>query len=225
MNTKGINILMIDDHPMILKSYVDVLKSMECETEQYRFSIERAHSIAKAVACLDDIFRNRQLDMVFLDIGLPQDNKYVTGLDLGAAIRREFPEVKIIIITSYDSFPLIQTALGTVKPEGLLIKGELNPNNLASAVNDVLQGIPHYTKTVRKYLTYKETAPLLLDHYDLLLLYHLSEGKQTKELPTVLHISLTSIERRKRRLKEIFKLEVGCTDVHLLNRAKEEGLL
>ena len=29
MKTKGINILMIDDHPMILKSYVDVLKDMD----------------------------------------------------------------------------------------------------------------------------------------------------------------------------------------------------
>lgn len=225
MNTKGINILMIDDHPMILKSYVDVLKSMERETEKYRFSTERVHSIAEAVACLDDIFGHRSLDMVFLDIGLPKDNKYISGLDLGSDIRRKFPEVKIIIITSYDSFPLIQKALNTVKPEGLLIKGELNPDSLAIAVNDVLQGIPHYTKTVRKYLTQKETTPPLLDHYDLLLLYHLSEGKQTKELPAILHISLASIERRKSRLKEILKLEAGSTDVQLLNRAKEEGLL
>ena len=146
-------------------------------------------------------------------------------MDLGSDIRRKFPEVKIIIITSYDSFPLIQKALNTVKPEGLLIKGELNPDSLTIAVNDVLQGIPHYTKTVRKYLTQKETTPPLLDHYDLLLLYHLSEGKQTKELPAILHISLASIERRKSRLKEILKLEAGGTDVQLLNRAKEEGLL
>ena len=136
-----------------------------------------------------------------------------------------FPEVKIIIITSYDSFPLIQQALSTVKPDGLLIKGELNPDSLKIAVNDVLEGIPHYTKTVRKYLTHKEKTPPLLDHYDLLLLYHLSEGKQTKELPAVLHLSITSVERRKRRLKEILKLEAGSTDVQLLNRAKEEGLL
>ena len=216
---------MIDDHPMILKSYMDVLKSMEGESKRYHFNIERAHSITEAVACLDDSFANRPLHMVFLDIGLPKDNKYVSGLQLGSAIRREYPEVKIIIITSYDSFPLIQKALNTVKPEGLLIKGELNPDSLAIAVNDVLQGIPHYTKTVRKYLTQKETTPPLLDHYDLLLLYHLSEGKQTKEIPAMLHISLTSVEKRKRRLKEILKLEAGSTDVQLLNRAKEEGLL
>jgi len=223
MKTKGINILMIDDHPLILKSYVDVLKDMERASERYRFSIDHAHSTVEAHLFLN-MLKGRQLHLIFLDLGLPNNSSY-SGLDLGGDIRRGFPEVKIIIITSYDSFPLIQKALGTVKPEGLLIKGELNPDSLAIAINDVLQGIPHYTKTVRKYLTHKETTPPLLDHYDLLLLYHLSEGKQTKEIPAMLHISLTSVEKRKRRLKEILKLEAGCTDVQLLNRAKDEGLL
>ncbi|WP_417868091.1 response regulator [Xanthomarina gelatinilytica] len=223
MKTKGINILMIDDHPMILKSYVDVLKDMERASERYRFSIDHAHSTEEAYLFLN-MLKGKQLHLIFLDLGLPNNIKY-SGLHLGGDIRMGFPEVKIIIITSYDSFPLIQQALSTVKPDGLLIKGELNPDSLKIAVNDVLEGIPHYTKTVRKYLTHKEKTPPLLDHYDLLLLYHLSEGKQTKELPAVLHLSITSVERRKRRLKEILKLEAGSTDVQLLNRAKEEGLL
>lgn len=225
MNAQGINILMIDDHPMILEGYVDVLKKMERETERYRFAIERAHSITEAIASIDDTFASRQLHLVFLDIGLPRDNKYVSGLDLGGALRREFPEVKIIIITGYDNFPLIQKVLDTVKPDGLLIKAELSPAGLEIALMDVLQDIPHYTKTVRKYLTHIETKPTLFDHYDMLLLFHLSEGKQTKELPSVLHLSIASVERRKKKLKEILKLESGSTDVQLLNRAKEEGYL
>ena len=225
MKTQHINILMIEDHPMILESYVEVIEALQRETENYRFEIFQAHSILDAINSLDDTFDKRQLHLVFLDIGLPKENKYMTGLDLGTAIRREFPDVKIIIITGYDNFPIIQKALNTVKPDGLLIKAELSPEGLIIAVKDVLQDIPHYTKTVRKYLNHIETKPSHLDRYDMLLLFHISEGKKTQELPAILPLSLTSIERRKRKLKEILKLETDSSDVQLLIRAKEMGFL
>ena len=162
-----------------------------------------------------------------MDIGLPPGagQHYKTGLDLGAAIRKSHPGAKIIVITSYHTHPLIQKLLHILKPEGLLIKSEINSLGLQAAILDVLQHVPHYTKTVRKYLTHIQAKPKILDHYDMLLLYYLSEGKQTKELPALLPLSIASIERKKRKLKEILKIEPHSSDVQLLNRAKEEGFL
>ena len=225
MKTEVINILMIDDHAMILQGYVDALKNMEREMGPYRFAVEQAHSLGEGLASLEHTYKKRKLHLVLLDIGLPQEDHYMSGLDLGAEIRKTFPETKLIIITGYDNFPLIQKTMETLKPEGLLIKGELKPEGLVLAVREVLENIPHYTKTVRRYLTQINTKPTLLDHYDILLLFHLSEGKQTKELPKLLPLSLASIERRKRKLKELLNLGNSSSDIQLLNRAKEAGFL
>lgn len=225
MKKQHLNILMIDDHAMILKSYVDVLRVLESQTETYHFNIEQAHSIMEATATLSEGFKKRQLHMVLLDIGLPQYKNHLSGLDLGVAIRKDYPNCKIMVITGYNHYHLIQKLLDSVKPEALLIKSEINPDGFKLAFLDVLQQVPHYSKTVRKYLTQIPSKPMVLDHYDVLLLFYLSEGKRTKELPAVLPISMASIERRKRKLKDILHLEADSSDVQLLNRAKEEGFL
>ncbi|MBK5214557.1 MAG: response regulator transcription factor [Flavobacteriaceae bacterium] len=227
MDTKSINIFMIDDHPMILEGYVDVLKKLETQSEAYRFQIERAHSILQALETLENTFAKRELHLVLLDIGLPNNDipGYKSGMDLGVVIRKNFPDTKIIVITSYDTYPLIQKLLNIIKPEGLLIKSELNPQGLYAAFLDVLQGVPSYSKTVRMFLTQAQVKSNVLDHYDMLILYYLSEGKLTKELTEHLPLSLRSIERRKNRLKDILTIDHHTSDVQLLNKAKEQGYL
>jgi two-component system response regulator NreC len=221
----SINILMIDDHPMILEGYVDSIKKMEGSSEVYSFSIERAHSIAEAVSSLESNFKKRELHLVLLDIGLPQDLDYLSGLELGIAIRKAQAGSKIVVITAYDTYPLLQDLIKLINPEGVLIKSEMNPDILQTACKEVLEGGCYYTKTVRKFLTVGYEKPYVLDHYDKLLLYHLSLGKLNKELVAILPLSLRSIERRKNKLRDVLKLEQGCSDVQLIKGAKEAGLL
>ncbi|MCG2419744.1 response regulator [Aequorivita sp. F47161] len=227
METKSINVFMVDDHAMILKSYADELKKFENHSGIYRFQIERAYSLLQAIDVLKFTFEKREMHLVLLDIGLPNCEVpgYKSGLELGIAIRENYPKTKIIVITSYNSYPLIQRLFDLIKPEGLLLKGELNPEGLRAAVQDVLEGVPHFTKTVRKFLTQAPVKPNILDHYDMLILYYLSEGVLTKDLVNHLPLSLRSIERRKNNLKDILKLDYKSSDVMLLNRAKEEGFL
>ncbi|MEM0519022.1 response regulator [Aequorivita flava] len=227
MKTKSINVLMVDDHKMILKSYAEELKEIENRTENYRFQIEQAYSLLQAIEVLKCTFEKRELHLVLLDIGLPNSDVpgYKSGLELGLSIRKNYPSIKIIVITSFNTYPLIQRLFDIIKPEGILLKGELDPNGLQAAVQDVLEGVPYYTKTVRKFLTQVPAKPNVLDHYDMLILYHLSEGVLTKELAQYLPLSLRSIERRKNKLKDILNLDYKSSDVRLLNRAKEEGFL
>lgn len=227
MKTLSRNILMIDDHPMILKGYVEVIKSLERQNAMYRFAVERAHSISQAVSILDSTYKKRELHLVLLDIGLPGDDHplFKSGVDLGLAIRKQHPSTKIIVITSYDTYPMIRRLLDVIKPEGILLKSELNPDGLQIALLEVLEGAPYFTKTVRNFLTHAPVKPYILDDFDKLLLYYLSEGTLTKDLVKHLPLSLRSIERRKNKLRDALQLEQDCSDVLLLKSAKEAGLL
>jgi len=227
MKVKGINILMIDDHPMILESYDKVIKNFERRHGRYRFAVESAHSISQALLALEGYNEKRELHLVLLDIGLPGDDHplFTTGVELGVAIRKRQPTAKTIVITSYDTYPLIRKVLDMLNPEGILLKGELSPDGLEVALLEVLEDGFYFTKTVRKFLTQAPLKPQVLDHYDKLLLYYLSEGTLTKDLVNHLPLSLRNIERRKNKLRSALQLEQDCSDIQLLKRAKEVGLL
>ena len=173
MTTQNINILMIDDHPMILEGYFETMRNLESQNARYRFEIERAHSISQAVLALESSYEKRELHLVLLDIGLPGDNHplYKTGVELGLAIRKQHSNAKIIVITSYDTYPLIRKVLDKLNPEGILLKGELDPDGLQFAILEVMGGAPYFTKTVRKFLTHAPLKPHVLDHYDKLIFF------------------------------------------------------
>jgi len=64
----------------------------------------------------------------------------------------------------------------------------------------------------------------VLDKIDRQLLYELSIGTKTKDLPNILPLSMASIEKRKRALKKLFDVtEKG--DQSLIKIAKEKGFI
>lgn len=228
MEIKNINVLLVDDHRMTLVGYTSALNSFYEHSGKYKFHITDATSIEGAIRELDERYNYRPLHLVFLDIQLSKHptTKYQSGEDLGIVIRKRFPETKIIIIiiTTFDNNLLIQNLLESINPEGLMIKSDLTEANFTQAVLDVLEDPPYYSKTVTKFLRRQHGFKYYLDRLDRLILYYISLGKLTKDLPIYIPLSLPAIEKRKKRLKEIFEVEDG-NDIDLMRRAEEEGFV
>lgn len=226
MEASNINVLMVDDHKMTLVGYSSALDKFNKQSNEYQFFVTHSTTIDAAVKELDGKFNYQPLHLIFLDIQLPKDsnNQFQSGEDLGILIRKRFPQTKIIIITTFDNNLLIQNLLESINPEGLIIKSDLIPDNFMEAVLDVMEDPPYYSKSVIKFLRKQHGFKFHLDRLDRLIIYYISIGKQTKDLPNYVPLSLPGIERRKKRLKEIFEVEDG-NDIHLITRAREEGFL
>lgn len=226
MEQKEIQVLMVDDHKMTLVGYSSALELINMEDSNYTFKIHHATTFAEALQKLDETFKYRPLHLVFLDIQLPKhsDKKYQTGEDLGIEIRKRFPNTKLIVITTFDNNLLIQNLLESINPEGLMIKSDLTPSNFPQAVMDVMEDPPYYSKTVTKYLSKQQFMKYHLDRWDRLILFYISVGKLTKDLPNFIPLSKAAIEKRKKRLKEIFEVEES-NDIDLVMRAKEKGFI
>ncbi|KXO01251.1 hypothetical protein LS48_01955 [Aequorivita aquimaris] len=226
MERKEINVLMIDDHKMTLVGYSSAIEVLNEQALIYAFKIYHATTFEEALYNLDETFNYRPLHLVFLDIQLPKysNKKFQTGEDLGIEIRRRFPNTKIIVITTFDNNLLIQNLLESINPEGLMIKSDVTPSNFPQAVLDVLEDPPYYSKAVTKFLRKQQLTKLHLDRWDRLMLYYISIGTFTKDLPTYIPLSMAGIEKRKKRLKEIFEVEDG-NDVDLIMRAREKGFI
>ena len=64
----------------------------------------------------------------------------------------------------------------------------------------------------------------ILDDIDRKILYELSLGAKTKELPSIVMLSINAIEKRKRHLKHIFEIK-NADDRELIVIAKEKGFI
>jgi len=227
METKKYSVLIIDDHPLISNAYKSAFKNISKLNETISFVIDVVDNCDNAFEKINYLStNNKSLDIVFLDIKLPpsKDGKILSGEDLGLKINELFPDTKIIVATTFNDNYRIHSIFKSLNPDGFLIKNDITPNELVSTINTIITDPPYYSKTVIKLLRKEVSNNLLLDNIDRKLLYELSIGTMMKDLPEILLLSLPAIEKRKRRLKQIFDIE-SPYDKELLTQAKKKGFL
>jgi two-component system nitrate/nitrite response regulator NarL len=85
---KKINILIVDDHPMVLEGMKALLSNFDYITVS-----GTATNAYDAMAML----RAQPVDIVIADINLPE----VSGIELTAKIKKEFPGIKILAMSTF----------------------------------------------------------------------------------------------------------------------------
>jgi len=222
---KQFRVLIIDDHPLIANAYHQALDEVFKESND-ELNILFATTIDEAQAFIEDPDEFIKIDIIFLDIRLPkgENQKIISGEDLGIIIREKYPKNKLVIATTFNDNYRIHSILKNIDPDGFLVKNDLTPAELVSAIRVLLSEPPFYSKTVLKMLRKQISDEALLDHTDRRLLYEISIGTKMKELPNILPLSKAGIERRKRNLKLVFDVENG-SDRDLVFQAKERGFI
>lgn len=227
MGKKLFSVLLIDDHPLITDSYKSAFKYIEKGNDAVSFTINVANNCDTAYKKVMDFYStNRAIDIVFLDISLPpsKDGTILSGEDLGLKINSLLPDTKIIISTTYNDNYRVHSLFKNLDPDGFLVKNDVTPKILVEAIDTVISDPPYYSKTIIKLLRKEVTSDFILDTKDRRLLYELSLGTLMKDIPDILCLSLPALEKRKRRMKQVFDA-VSPYDKELLLRAKEKGFL
>lgn len=222
---KPINVLIIDDHPIIADAYKQAMFKISENSNVYVFNVKEATTIDAAMHELNR-GKNASFDIIFLDIKLPKskDGLLLSGEDLGLEIRKITPQSKIIVATTYNDNYRLNNILKSINPDGFLIKNDISSGELVEAIETVLENPPHYSKTILQLLRKHITNDFILDKIDRQLLYELSIGTKMGDLPDVIPMSIGGIERRKRQLKEAFDVSKK-NDKELVKIAKQKGFI
>lgn len=204
---KQTKILIIDDHPIIAEGYKNALLSIE--NEKLSFEIVTSQTCESAYEDLKLASEGVPFDVILLDLQLPASEKLKisSGKDLGLVAKKLMPKVKIIVQTMCNDNFTMHDILKNLNPDGFLIKSDITSEILHEAIEHVLSDSPYYSDAINKFIRVQLTNDLNLDDVDRKILYLLSKGIRTKNLPSFIPLSLAAIEKRKRNLKNLFGVE------------------
>jgi DNA-binding NarL/FixJ family response regulator len=221
------SVLIVDDHPLIAEAYESAFNKVSDEDPNVNFLISKSIDCDSAIEYIEKFNQGEStLSIVVLDIRIPPsaDGKMLSGEDLGIFINKISPDTKIVVSTTLNDNYRVHNILKTINPDGFLIKNDINAQELIDAINSVITDPPYYSKSVIKLLRKQVSTDYLLDGTDRKLLYEISIGTRTKDLPDILPLSIAGIEKRKRQLKKAFNTETD-EDKELIMKAKEKGFL
>lgn len=92
------NILVVEDEPNVLDEIISILKEHYPDYEF--FGVD---DVQEAV----DIFHKRRIDILITDVQMPK----MSGLQLAEMVNNQWPNCRMIILTGYDHFNYIQSAM------------------------------------------------------------------------------------------------------------------
>lgn len=217
------NILIVDDHPFIIQGYKNAITRYN--PKQFEFFITEAKDCESGY----NIITNPEtlpFDIAFLDISMPSyDEKGIfSGEDLAKLLNEYMPSCKIILLTMYTELLKIRTIIDTINPLGLVIKNDLTFDELLFGFDKVINNEIYYSQSIQKMINQSEQEIIEIDLFDKQILFHISKGTKTKDIPQYVPISLSAIEKRKLNLKKILNIQ-DESDVELVREAKNRGLL
>ena len=135
--TKQFRCLVVDDHPVVRAGLVALIS----EQSDMTVVAEAANGQAAIEA-----FRQHLPDVTLMDLRMP----VMSGSEAVAALRREFPASRFIILTTYEGEEDISAAL-RAGAQGYVLKG-MTGDELLYAVRRVAQGFRYIPQAVTERL-------------------------------------------------------------------------
>ncbi|HEX9371114.1 MAG TPA: response regulator transcription factor [Roseiflexaceae bacterium] len=120
-----IRVVVVDDHPVVRHGLTAILR--------YEQDIEVVGDAADGAEAVRVILEQRP-DVVLLDLRLPK----LSGIEVMRQVRAQAPEVRFLVLTTYDTDEYIGPALA-VGAQGYLLK-DATPDELARGVRSLVQG-------------------------------------------------------------------------------------
>jgi DNA-binding NarL/FixJ family response regulator len=206
-----LKILLADDHQIIRQGLKALL-------EQKGFAVVgEASDGHEAVRVANE----KHPDVAVLDLSMPLLN----GIDAARQIRHDLPGTKVILLTMHTDEQYVLNAI-RAGISGYVLKSEA-ATDLVKAIQDVNKGLTHLSSrisraVVKGYLDKNESPADPLSPRERQVLQLVAEGKTTKEIATVLGVSVKTADSHRTRIMK--KLDMHGT-AGLVRYAIRTGLI
>jgi len=177
-NDAHIRILSVDDHPLFREGIGAILN---CQPDMSLVGV--ACKGAEAI----EAFRALQPDVTLLDLRLPDLN----GLDVLIAIRSEFPEARIIVLTTFERDAEIQRAL-KAGAQAYLLKS-MSAKQMIEAIRQVHAGGKSVPVEIAASLA-EHFGDEALSRREIEVLCHVAAGNRNRDIAEKLYVAEETVK-------------------------------
>ncbi|SRR5256885_8001485 len=206
-----VRILLVDDHALVRQGLRSLLA-------QEGFSV-----VGEASDGLEAMEKIRSLspDIVVMDISMPAQN----GLNVAREVHKFFPQVKVILLSQHTEDMYIADALEACVA-AYVLKSQAS-SDLIHAIHQVSSGKVYYSPDISAavlaaYKAKTDDKPDSLTLRERQVLQLIAEGKTTRDVASLLFISVKTAETHRTRLMQ--KLDIHET-ASLVRYAIRRGLV
>ena len=204
--SQAIRVLSIDDHPLLSEGIATLINAQP-----------DMRLVASAATGNEGIrkYREVQPDITLMDLRLPDSS----GIDVMLAIRAEFPDARIILLTMFAGDVEIQRAL-RAGAQGYLLKS-MPPEQMVETIRQVHAGKKRVPPEVASHLA-EHVGEEPLTNRELDVLRHVSGGNRNRDIAKRLFISEETV---KVHLKHIMGKLRASDRTHAMAIAARRGFI
>ncbi len=191
-NSTPIRIFSIDDHPLMREGIAAIIKN-----EPDMLLVAEASNGREAIQG----FREHRPDITLMDLRLPD----ISGIDAMVAIRTEFPEARIIMLTTFEGDVEIRRALqaGAV---GYMLK-TMPRRQLVEMIRRVHAGKKHIPPEIAAHLA-EHMGDESLSKREVDVLQKIAGGNRNTDIAALLFISEETVKGHVKHIME----KLGASD-------------
>ena len=206
-NLPFIRVAIVDDHKSVAEGFERLIN----DSENVRV-IGKAYNVA---GCRE-LLEAAQPDVVLLDVGLPDGN----GIDLCCEIKKKYPLVKVLMLTSYNELYTITRALDA-GVDGYVLKSSMS-DEVLEGICAVASGKRFLSEEVNVTIKKSERNMFELTRREMELLKLIAEGLSLPQQANKMRLGINTIRTYRQQLN--VKLDARNT-VQLLMNAKALNLV
>ena len=193
MNTPtSIRVLSVDDHPLLHQGIATVIKS-----QPDMLLVGEASSGVEAI----QRYREHRPDVTLMDLRLADMN----GIEVMIAIRAEFPEARVIILTTFEGDVAMQRALAA-GARAYLLKS-MPPKELVDVIRQVHAGKKRIPPEIAAHLAEHYSDEALTDR-EIQVLREIAAGSRNRDIAGKLFISEETVKVHVKHIME----KLGASD-------------
>ena len=188
------NIVVVDDHPIFREGVKYIIK------KTYDFNIFDASNFPELL----NILEKYSITLITLDINLPDKD----GFEILKFLKKEYPEIKILIISMYSNHLIVKKAKD-MGVDGYISKEELT-DNLIIAIKKILKGEKFFIEDdslQESEIAVKANKYFLLTNAEKEVFRFLAAGKHTKEIALILNKSFKTVANQKTSIFEKMNIQ------------------
>lgn len=192
MNNKTqINIMLVDDHPLVR----DGLRA-RLETIPHFKIVGEAGNAAEAI----EMANSRAIDLVLMDINLVGNN----GITLTARFTKEHPNISIIMLSMHEKAEYVAQSI-QAGARAYVLK-DAPAEEIINAIESVTAGGVYFSSGLKKQ-TGMSTEVQILTQREQCILQSIATGKSNKHIANELGLSVRTVETHRLNIKRKLNIE------------------